>query len=221
MVSALGPSGASVAEARRGALGFRDTAGDHPPRRPAVPGTAGPRQPLAAQLRPAIEQLLPGGTKTTRVYTGSDGGIYATVDWQTGQGLVEVVVGLVGRQWFGCELVGGKPRQVEGNYGQCVLTDGTLVGTYGGTSAKTGLQHRRFDTVSGGTMVTLSYANGKISDIATPTQPELPLTDDQAIGIVTSDAWRPLLTAYAPLPPAPTGAPTRVPSPRQRWTCLR
>lgn len=213
VVSALGPSGASVAGPAAGPSASATPQEATLQGDPRFPEQPVPDNPLAAQLRPAIEQLLPGGTKTTRVYTGRDGGIYATVDWQTGQGLVEVVVGLVGKQWFGCELVNGRPTPVEGNYGQCVLTNGTLVGTYGGTSAKTGLQNRRFEAVSGGTMVTLSYANGTISDNATPTQPQLPLTDEQGIGIVTSDAWRPLLTAYVPLPPAPTGAPTRVPSP--------
>lgn len=209
VVSALGPSAASVAgpaaqpSATASPGGVVALGGD--PRFPAQPV---PDNPLAAQVRPVIEQLLPGGTKTTRVYTGSDGGIYATVDWKTDQGVVEVVVGLVGKQWFGCELVDGKPAQVEGNYGQCMLANGKLLGTYGGTSAKTGLQNRRFDAVSGGSMVTLSYANGAISDNATPTRPQLPLTDEQGIAIVTSDAWQPLLTAYIPPPPAPHSAPS-------------
>lgn len=211
VVSALGPSGASVAgpaaQPSASATPQEATLGGDP----RLPEQPVPDNPLAEQVRPVIEQLLPGGTKTTTAFTGSDGGIYATVEWQTGKGQVEVVVGLVGKQWFGCELVDGKPTPVEGNYGQCVLTHGTLVGTYGGTSAKTGLQNRRFDTVSGGTMITVGYANGEISDNATPTQPQLPLTDEEGIGIVTSDAWRPLLTAYVPLLPAPEGRPTRVP----------
>lgn len=210
VASTLGPHGASVAgpaaqpSATTSPGGAVALGGD--PRLPAQPV---PDNPLAAQVRPVIEQLLPGGTKTTKVATGSDGGIYATVEWQTGKGQVEVVVGLVGKQWFGCQLVDGKPTPVEGNYGQCVLTkNGTLVGTYGGTNGKTGLQNRLFETVTGGTMVTLSYANGAISDGATPTQPDLPLTDEQGIAILTNDAWQPLLAQYVPLPPAPNSAPT-------------
>ncbi|UGQ11364.1 hypothetical protein LO772_31985 [Yinghuangia sp. ASG 101] len=184
---------------------------------PELPAQPVAPNPLAEQLGPIITSLLPGGTKQVTTNTAVDGGLYATVTWDTGQGVVEVTFHMVGKRFFGCTMADGKPTPKENNFGGCRnAPDGTLLGTFEKPFPDKGIAWKGLNYVTGETMVELTYGNGELSDNGKPTRGTLPLTDEQALSILTNPAWAPILAAYVPPPPAdsatpPTPGPTRLP----------
>lgn len=184
---------------------------------PELPAQPVAPNPLAEQLGPIITSLLPGGTKQVTTNTAVDGGLYAKVTWDTGQGVVEVTFHMVGKRFFGCTMADGKPKPKENNFGGCRnAPDGTLLGTFEKPFPDKGIAWKAVNYVAGETMVELSYGNGELSDNGKPTRSTLPLTDEQALSILRNPAWAPILAAYVPPPPAdpatlPTLGPTRFP----------
>ncbi|MDI2125287.1 hypothetical protein [Yinghuangia seranimata] len=185
---------------------------------PDLPSQPVAPNPLAERLGPIIAELLPGGTKQVKTNTSIDGGLYASVTWDTGQGVVEVVFHMSGKRFFLCHLVDGKPTPNENNYSSCSnAPDGTLLSTYEKPFPEKGIAWKGFSYVSGKTKVELAYGNGELSDNGKPTRSTFPLTDEQALSILKSPAWAPILAQYDPPPPAdpatlPTPGPTRFPA---------
>ncbi|WP_126640493.1 hypothetical protein [Embleya hyalina] len=184
---------------------------------PELPAQPVAPNPLAEQLGPIITSLLPEGTKQVTTNTAIDGGLYAKVVWDTGQGAVEVTFHMVGKRFFGCTTTDGRPKPKENNFGGCRnAPDGTLLGTFEKPFPDKGIAWKGVNYVTGETMVELSYGNGELSDNGKPTRSTLPLTDEQALSILRNPAWAPILAAYVPPPPAdpatlPTPGPTRLP----------
>ncbi|OPC77112.1 hypothetical protein B4N89_41855 [Embleya scabrispora] len=181
---------------------------------PELPTQPVAPNPLAERLGPIIKTLLPGGTKDVTTNTAIDGGLYAKVTWDTGQGVVEVTFNMVGKRFFGCTMTDGKPKPKENNFGGCRnAPDGTLLGTFEKPFPDKGIAWKAVNYVIGETMVELSYGNGELSDNGKPTRSTLPLTDEQALSILKNPAWAPILAAYVPPPAAlPSPGPTRFPT---------
>ncbi|MEU0938072.1 hypothetical protein [Embleya sp. NPDC005971] len=177
---------------------------------PELPAQPVAPNPLADRLGPIIRNLLPGGTKQITTNTAVDGGLYAKVTWDTGQGVVEVTFHMVGKRFSGCTMADGRPKPKENNFGGCRnAPDGTLLGTFEKPFPDKGIAWKSVNYVTGETMVELSYGNGELSDNGKPTRSTLPLTDEQALSILRNPAWAPILAAYVPPPPAdPVTPPT-------------
>lgn len=173
---------------------------------PRLPTQPVAKNPLANQLPAIIKELLPPGVRTTADTNTGDGSVYVSVNWETGQGLVELRFGVTGERWFGCTTgEGGRPQARPDDGVQCSVTpDGTLLGRYEGTNADTGITWRQFQYVTGQSMVTLSYANGPLSSVAKPTRATLPLTDEEALALLRNPRWQPVLDKYTAPPAAPT-----------------
>ena len=172
---------------------------------PQLPTQPVADNPLAGQLPDIIKDLLPPGDKNVVSHTNIDGGVYVAVDWETGQGLVDVVFGITGERFFGCTTgEGGRPQAKPNDGVQCgTAPDGVLLGRYAGTNAATGITWREIQYAIGDDMVTLSYANGPLSSEARPTRPTLPLTDDEALALLRNPAWQTVLDEYTAPPAAP------------------
>jgi len=200
-VTALRSAGADVTSPAAELPGPMDEGDGNPP----FPTQPVADNPLADRLPDIIEGLLPLGDKTSASYTNIDGGVYVAVDWETGQGLVDVVFGITGERFFGCTRdEGGRPQAKPNDGVQCGTTpDGVLLGRYAGTNATTGITWREIRYAIGDDMVTPSYANGPLSSVAQPTRPTLPLTDDDALALLRNPAWQTTLDEYTAPPAAP------------------
>ncbi|MET7304358.1 hypothetical protein [Embleya sp. NPDC005575] len=212
--SSLRPGNVDVAgpaATMRPSLGSLNTTGTNP----LLPAQPVAKNPYADWLPGIIEELLPPGAKTAVPDTGVDGGIYVSVEWETGQGLVQLLFGVTGKRWFGCTTgEGGRPQARPNDGVQCSVTpDGALLGRYERPSTDAGVAWRRFEYVTRESMVTLSYANGPLSSVAKPTRATLPLTDEEALALLKNPRWQQVLDKYTapPAAPAPYGSTTAVP----------